>query len=167
MSTMQDFFYLILYAVVFVIGVTMLLILLGTSKTKDQTVSDHISDKTSVSMEAYDETKGYGRNNVKGADKDYTKTQQQRNMTTINGEDVYLDIIAVIDAFTAEDVERYENGQLKIYVRTDYITPATMLNIKNKRQTTLKNLKTAVIGNSYQRVYKYDENLNVIAINYN
>ena len=87
-------------------------------------------------------------------------------MTVIDGNDVYLDIIAVIDAFTPEDIERYETGQLKIYVRTDYIEYATMLNIKNKRQLTLKNLKAVTTGNSYQRVYKYDKDLNVIAINY-
>lgn len=166
MSSIQDFVYLLLYAAIFMVATTMLFLMLGTSKTKDQTMSDTMSDKTSISMSAYEGDNGYGRNNVKGEDKDYTRNQQKRNMTVIDGNDVYLDIIAVIDAFTPEDIERYETGQLKIYVRTDYIEYATMLNIKNKRQLTLKNLKAVTTGNSYQRVYKYDKDLNVIAINY-
>lgn len=166
MTTLQDFVYLLLYVAIFMVSVTVLFLMLGTSKTKDATVSEELSDKTSISMSTFDEEKGYGRNNVMGADKVYTKKQQQDNMVTISGEDVYLDIIAEVESFTDEEMERYKDGEIQITVRSQPISYQSVVKLMNKNDLVVKNLKSITLGSNFQRVYKYDQDLNLIAINY-
>lgn len=148
------------------VAVTLLILMLGTTKDKDSTVSSKLSDKTSITMSSHDEPKGYGRNNVTGVDKTYTKTQQKRDLPLLSGSDVYLDIIAVLDSFTPEEMERYEHDELKITIRSHPITYTDALKLKKKNETVLKNLDKYINGSSFQRVYKYDKDLNVIAVNY-
>ncbi len=166
MTTLQDFVYLLLYVAIFMVAVTLLFLMLGTTKDKDITVSTDLSDKTSITMSSHDEPKGYGRNNVSGAGKAYTKNQQKNALPTITGPEVYLDIIAVVDGFSKEEIARYERDELKITIRSHPISYSDVMKMKKKNEVVLKNLDKYIQGSSFQRIYKYDKNLNIVAVNY-
>ncbi len=166
METLQEFIYLILYAAVFMVAVSLLFIMLGTSQTKDVTVSADLSDKTSITMSGLDEPQGYGRNNVTGEDKTYTKNQQKKDLPLISSTEVYMDILAVVDNFTPEELEKYANNEIKITIRSHPISYNDVLKIKNKNEAIIKNLDKYIQGADFQRMYQYDKDLNVIAVNY-
>lgn len=180
MNALTNFFYVCVNTVMFIVAIGLAMILLRFSSQRETWFNENLRTHSSVSSEFADKDKMFTdpsiKNNVEGlTDHDYVE---------IGANDVFSNIVSTIEEMTVEEImpiEKTEGGKeekkdpvIQIQIGDgsgeskpeDAITQAQMLKIKVRDENALKQLREKIGNYNYHRRYGYDENLNLIQIDY-
>lgn len=146
MTSIQEFLYICLYGVVFCVAIFVVILFLGITGTTEKNISLKITENASVDerMTIYDDT--------------------EQNYTTIAGTNIITDIITIIKPFNEVQIK---NEIVKFKIENYEITKEDLIDVKNSKKEGITNIKSIISASAeYRRVNHYDEDYNVIGVDY-